>query len=228
MCICMYIMVCLYAHWGQRTMLWVSLSFRHTETESPSFHCCLRQVNLTRELLGSLPPRFPILVSECWSYKGMLPYLALQGLWGFTSGAHAHLTRWASFSTLKGTFMFRMLSTFSCLHESHDRTERWVIAFGFLPASWQVQEVMFVGTGKISDPVTSFPYRTKVNGRRGRRKHSWGNFWTIQNCLSPRKAHSLTTGVEINFHTEVQHLHSCLTAVVWELMISLLYKSCGE
>lgn len=51
---------------------------------------------------------------------------------------------------------------------SHVINLQWLSNHIWLPsASWEVQEVTFVGMDKSSDPVISFPYRTKVNGKRG-------------------------------------------------------------
>lgn len=117
----------------------------------------------------------------------------------------ASATHWVSFLTLRGTLKFRSPQYLHlCWQITWSNFRGWVITFGFLYASWEVQGVMFVGMGKVSDPVISFPYRAKVNGKRGRSKCNWVNFWTIQDFLGPRKALNLTVRVEINFHEETQ------------------------
>ena len=139
-------------------------------------------------------------------------------------------------SLSEGTFQFRNVQRLQILWwiTAWWNLRGWVITFGFLPASREVQKVTFMGMGKISNPGISVLNRIKVREEGEGKKKKSGEimgqpkiFWVSWMCpiylvsgrpISPGKTHGFQ-----------RHLHNCSTTVVQDLIHFLtLCRSCGE
>lgn len=102
-------------------------------------------------------------------------------------------------SLLEGAFQFRNVQCLQILWWITTRwnLRGWVITFGFLPASREVQKVTLMGTGKISNPFhsgISVLNRIKVREEgegKNKEQQLWGNYGTNRDFLGLLNASNL-------------------------------------
>lgn len=132
-------------------------------------------------------------------------------------------------SLLEGTLQFRNVQCLQILWWITTRWNLrgwWVITFGFLPASREVQKVTLMGTGKIANPLhsgISVLNRIKVReGGEGKNKKQqlWGNHGTSRDFLGLLNASNLPC--------EWKAIFTWKNTWISKTFTQLLYHSCSR